>query len=122
MHLYVFKRSYQRQNVTDTKSCNASHIVINDVNTEEVMIIDDNSSEKAKLNELTNWKTNNVYEEIPYNNQKLKYGKWVCTMKETNDQQIPKARLVVKGFEEPTKDKKLKDSPTCSKDNLWVGL
>ena len=36
-------------------------------------------------------------------------------MKETNDQQIPKARLVVKGFEEPTKDEILKDSPTCSK-------
>ena len=36
-------------------------------------------------------------------------------MKETNDQQIPKARLVVKGFEEPTKDEILKDSTTCSK-------
>ena len=36
-------------------------------------------------------------------------------MKETNDQQIPKARLVIKGFEEPTKDEILKDSPTCSK-------
>ena len=40
-------------------------IVINDVNTEEVMIIDDNCFEKAKLNDLNNWKTNNVYEEAP---------------------------------------------------------
>ena len=120
MHSHVFKQSYKRQKVTDTKSHNTSHIVINDVNTEEVMIIDDNSFEKAKLNELTNWKTNNVYEEIPYNNQKLKYLKWVRIMKETNDQQITKARLVVKGFEEPTKAKILKDSPTCSKENLRV--
>ena len=80
-------------------------IVINDVNPEEVMIIDVNCFEKAKLNELKKWKTNNVYEEIPYNNQKLIHVKWVCTMKETNDQQIPKARLVVKGFKEPTKMK-----------------
>ena len=35
-------------------------IVINDTNTAEVMIIDDNCFEKAKLNELNNWKTNNV--------------------------------------------------------------
>ena len=40
-------------------------IVINDVNAEEVMIIDDNCFEKAKLNDLNNWKTNNVYEETP---------------------------------------------------------
>ena len=46
-------------------------IVVNDINPEEVMIIADNYFEKAKLNELINWKTNNVYEEIPYNNQKL---------------------------------------------------
>ena len=43
-------------------------------------------------------------------------------MKETNDQQIPKARLVVKGFEEPTKDEILKDSPTCSKKKMQVVL
>ena len=43
-------------------------------------------------------------------------------MKKTNDQQIPKARLVVKGFEEPTNDEILKDSPTCSKENLRVVL
>ena len=61
-------------------------IVVNDINPEEVMIIDDNYFEKAKLNELINWKTNHVYEEILYNNQKLIHVKWVCTMKETNDE------------------------------------
>ena len=33
-------------------------------------LIDDDCFEKVKLNKLNNWKTN-VYEEIPYNNQKL---------------------------------------------------
>ena len=41
-------------------------------------------------------------------------------MKETNDPQIPKARLVVKGSGELRKDEILKDSPTCSKENLRV--
>ena len=48
--------------------------------------------------------------------------KWVCTMKESHSQQILKARLVVKGFEEPSKDEILKDSPTCSKQTLQVVL
>ena len=39
-------------------------------------------------------------------------------MKDVDNQQIPKARLVVKGFEEPSKDEILKDSPTCSKETL----
>ena len=43
----------------------ANDIVINAINTEEVMIIDDNCFEKAKSNELNNWKTNNLYGEIP---------------------------------------------------------
>ena len=61
-----------------------SDIVINDVNTEGVMIMM-TIFETAKLNELNDWKRN-VYEEIPYNNQKLIHVKWVCTMKETNNQ------------------------------------
>ena len=43
-------------------------------------------------------------------------------MKETNNQQISKARLVIKGFEEPTKDEIIKNYPTCSKENLRVAL
>ena len=136
-----FKNSFNIEYKEPISMCNqqghvnfdkVTDIVMNNVNTEEViiidyiiidyMIIDDNCFEKAKLNELNNWKTKNVYEEIPYNNQKLIHVKWVYTMKETNNQQIPKARLVVKGFEEPAKDEILKDSPTCSKENLLVVL
>ena len=92
-------------------------ILTNDINTEEVLIID-TCFEKAKLTELNNWKTNNIYEEMPYNNRKLMHVKWVCTVRETNNQQIPKDTLVVKGFGEPTKDEILKDSPTCSKEKF----
>ena len=42
-------------------------------------------------------------------------------MQQTNEQQIPKARLV-KGFKEPLKDEILKDSPTCSKEALCIVL
>ena len=100
----------------------ANDIVINYINTEKVIIRDDYCFEKAKLNELNRWKTNNVYEEIPYNHQNVIHVKWVCTIKETNHQQMPKARLAVKGFEEPTKDEILTDSSTCSKENLQVVL
>ena len=57
-----------------------------------------------------------------YNNQKLIHAKWICTMKYADNQQIPKARLVVKGFEKPSKDEILKDSSTCSKETLRVVL
>ena len=43
-------------------------IVINNTNTEEIFIVDNSCFQKAKLNELNNWKTNNVYEEMLYNN------------------------------------------------------
>ena len=72
------------------------------------------------MNELNNWKTNNAGEEIAYNSQNPIHVKGVCTMKETNNQQIQKAWLVVKDFEKPTKDEILEYSTTCSKENLWV--
>ena len=119
-----FKNSFNIQYKEPISMCNqqthvnfdkVNYVVVNDINTEEVTIIDNNYLERAKLTELNNWETNNVYEEIPYNNQKLMHVKWLCTMKETNDQQIAKARLAVKGFDEPTKDGILKDSPNCLK-------
>ena len=86
------------------KSDKVNNIVVNGIDREEVMIIE-NCFEKAKLNVSKNGKTNDVYEKIPYNNQKSIQVKWVLTMKETNDQQIPKARLVIKGFGEQQKIK-----------------
>ena len=64
-----FKNSFNVEYKEPASMCNqqghvnfdkVNDIVINDTNTAEVMIIDDNCFEKAKLNELNNWKTNNV--------------------------------------------------------------
>ena len=63
----------------------ANDTAINFINTEKVIIIDDYCFKKAKLNELNKWKTNNVYEEIPYNHQNPIYVKCVCTIKETTN-------------------------------------
>ena len=111
---------YNQQGYVDFDKVN--DIVINENKTEQIMLTDENCFQKAKLYELNSWKTNNVYEEIPYSNQSLMHVKWVCTMKESNSQQIPKARLIVKSFEEPSKDEILKDSLTCSKETLRVVL
>ena len=70
--------------------------------TDKVHMINESCFDNAKLEELNNWKSNKVYEEIPKTNQKLLHCRWVCTMKQIDQNQVPKARLVVKGFEEQT--------------------
>ena len=55
------------------------------------MLIDENCFHKAKFYELNSWKSNNIYEEIPYSDQNLIHVNWVCNMNETNNQQILEA-------------------------------
>ena len=70
--------------------------------TDEVHMINKSCFDNAKLEKLNNWKSNKVYEEIPKTNQTLLHFRWVCTMKQIDQSQTPKAHLVVKGFEEQT--------------------
>ena len=70
--------------------------------TDEVQMIDESCFDNAKLEELNNRKDNKVYQEIPKTNQKLLHCRWVCTMKLIDQNQMPKAGLVVKRFEEQT--------------------
>ena len=70
----------------------------------------------AKLDELANWKSKAVYEEVDDVGQPFMTCRWVLTQKP--DQK--KARLVVKGFEDPALDQVVKDSPTCAEDTLRV--
>lgn len=62
------------------------------------MLIDESCLDKAKITELNNWKTNNLYEEIPCQKQKFLHVGYACSMKKNqiNKQQIPKTRSVVK--------------------------
>lgn len=70
-----------------------------------------NSSEclKAKILELEKLKEYKVYDEIPENGQTVLSTRWVMTMKGDK----PRARLVVRGFEE--EESVQTDSPTVSK-------
>ena len=70
----------------------------------------------AKLDELAKWKPKAVYEEVDDVGQLLMTCRWVLSRKPDRK----KARLVVRGFENPTLDQVVKDSPTCAKDTLRV--
>lgn len=60
------------------------------------MLIDESCLDKAKITELSNWKTNNLYEEIPCQKQKFLQVGYAYSMKKTKINNIPKARSVVK--------------------------
>ena len=75
---------------------------------------------KAKLKELSDWKSHDVYKSVKDIGQKQISTRWVISKKIENEQVITKARLVARGFEEIQDFRK--DSPTCSKEMLRVVL
>ena len=89
---------------------------------EQVMMVRGNEefSQKivdAKVKELENMKSNHVFEEVEYTGQKTISSRWVYTEKYKEGEQVVKARLVARGFEEKEKDL-LTESPTCSKESV----
>ena len=46
--------------------------------------------------------------------------RWVCSLKHNGSGITPKARVVVKGFEDSEKDHLQKESPTCLRESLRV--
>ena len=50
--------------------------------------------------------------------QKCVSTRWICTMKNTVDGLVPKARLVARGFEEEGPQEIPKDYTTCLKESL----
>ena len=66
---------------------------------------------------MENWKTNDVYEEVPHEGQPLISTRWVVSEKIKDGAPTVKARLVARGFEEDTSTLR-KDSPTCSKESV----
>ena len=62
---------------------------------EEIFETKDVDFSEAKMVELQSWKTNKVYEEVPYENQKCISVRWVCGMKSCENGYIySKARLM----------------------------
>jgi hypothetical protein len=75
----------------------------------------------AKEKEVVNLIENDVFEEVKDIGQSCVSCKWVITSKVKNDEEIVKARLVARGFEEKTNTAQT-DSPTCSRQSLLMQL
>eukprot|EP00794_Sanderia_malayensis_P012459 gene12459-13747_t len=93
--------------------------------TEEVLLsnnLDEMSVIMPKEQELENWKRNNVFPEVPDENQPHVTCRWVITTKEVNDSYTAKARLVARGFEDTDVRNQKTDSPTCSKECIRIAL
>ena len=77
---------------------------------------------QSKLKELSNWKENDVFEEVDDVGQLPISLRWVITEKMKSGIPVIKARLVARGFEENLSKEFRKDSPTCTKDSLRITL
>jgi hypothetical protein len=91
--------------------------------TAEVLVTNTDKESKlaAKLKELGSWKQNDVYIEVPNENQHAISTRWVMSTKELQGNMVAKARLVARGFED-TDHSQCTDSPTCSKDSIRMAL
>lgn len=79
---------------------------------DDVMIVNDDAFMPAnQFAELSNWKQNNVFEEVKVEGQKCISTRVLKRLKETSDGVVPKARLVARGFEEINTEELQKDSP-----------
>lgn len=85
---------------------------------EDVFVTKDVTFDEAKTSEIKSWIQNEVFEEVEDKGQKCISTRWVCTLKETENGLVPKARLVARGFEELQVSELQKDSPTCASESL----
>ena len=72
---------------------------------------------KAKDQELERWKQYDVFEEVEDVGQEAITTRWIMTVKTNSGENLTKARLVARGFEEDTSSIRT-DSPTISKECL----
>ena len=73
----------------------------------------------AKAKQLEEFAKFNVYEEVNFQDQEYCTSRWVLSTKEDG---TLKARLVVRGFEDPDYENLVTDSPTCSRDSFRLIL
>lgn len=88
----------------------------------DVLITKDISFDAAKQDEIKNWHSHGVFDEVKDTGQKCVSTRWVCSLKETAKGIVPKARLVARGFEELNIQELQKDSPTCASESLRLLL
>lgn len=96
---------------------NVAEPLIGPTEGDTIMMVAGREFDEAKKRELDSWKQNNVFTEIDDAGQKCISTRWVCSLKNTPNGVMQKARLVARGFEEPKNDIQ-KDSPTCAHESL----
>ena len=85
---------------------------------EEVLLGYENKNVvEAKEKELQSWRENSVFEEVEDMGQKAISTRWIVTEKVKGGENICKARLVARGFEEEMEEWE-KDAPTCNAETL----
>ena len=91
--------------------------------TDKMLLTNSQTFNIAKKKELKSSEDNNVYEVVPYNNQKCISVRWVCSLKGNPDgASKPKDQLVARGFQGVNLHEVPKDSPRCGKNRLRVTL
>ena len=91
---------------------------VTEENAAEVFMAVSDEFHEQKKEEFKSWASNNVFEKVEDAGQLYLNTRWVLTDKDGRK----KARLVVKGFEDPEYYNVIKDSPTCSKDAFRILL
>lgn len=84
-----------------------------------------NAFEDAIMSELAAWADLAVYTEVPYEGQTVLLTRWVLTINEPDTPTCPpqrKARLVVRGLEDPDRDNVDSTAPTASRATFRVAL
>lgn len=117
-----FEKDALNLEVLEKDSGNVSSVnVIEELNLSEIFI-SQNKEEvtSAKIKELESWKKNNVYEEVPFEDQKCISSKWVIKPKIVDNKFITKARLVLKGYEE--EECVRTDAPCCMRESVRLLL
>ena len=76
----------------------------------------------AKMKKIENWKVHKTFQEVANEGQSTISAGWVVTKRNKTKENIYKARLVSRSFEQIEKDNIRKDSPTCCKENFRVIL
>ena len=90
---------------------------------ENVMNVSSNEDlDIAKKKELQSWSENQVFTQVPDQGQPRISTRWVFTDKLSNGDNILKARLVARGFQDKDACNIRNDSPTCSKESLRIVL
>ena len=96
----VVERETAENNDNEEKLGESSQVVELIFVSNEAAEVQKEEIHKAKLKELSDWKSHDVYKTVKDIGQKQISTRWIISKKIKNEQVITKARLVARGFEE----------------------